>query len=132
MIDSDNMVHLRLVKQKMLLSAVVFYKISLDRCLLKYHEIKLPLLVGQETIECYDDIWNCVDQIHCEDLSLPDGEWEKPCRKMNAVYDHVPEVLRAYLPQYGDSSAYSLYRTKEFNDADDFIATSDPDAITEY
>ena len=38
--------------------------------------------------------------------------------------DHVPEVLRAYLPPDGDTNAFSLYRSNMFNEADDFIAAS--------
>jgi hypothetical protein len=80
--------------------------------------------VAQDAITHYDDMWWGADQIHCDDLSLPDGQWQDTCQEVKADNDHVPEVLRAYLPPDGDSSAFSLYRSKEFNEADDFIASS--------
>jgi phosphatidylserine/phosphatidylglycerophosphate/cardiolipin synthase-like enzyme len=43
---------------------------------------------------------------------------------VKATSDHVPEVLRAYLPPDGDSNSFSLYRSKEFSEADDFVAAS--------
>jgi hypothetical protein len=80
--------------------------------------------VAQDSITHYDDMWNGADQIHCEDLTLPDGQWQDTCQEVKATDDHVPEVLRAYLPPDGDSNAFSLYRSKEFNEADDFIEAS--------
>jgi hypothetical protein len=80
--------------------------------------------VAQDAITQYDDMWWGADQIHCEDLSLPDGQWQDTCQELKAENDHVPEVLRAYLPPDGDTSAFSLYRSKVFNEADDFIASS--------
>jgi phosphatidylserine/phosphatidylglycerophosphate/cardiolipin synthase-like enzyme len=80
--------------------------------------------VAQDVITHYDDMWNGADQIHCEDLTLPDGQWEDTCQEVKATSDHVPEVLRAYLPPNGDSNAFSLYRSKEFSEADDFVAAS--------
>jgi hypothetical protein len=80
--------------------------------------------VAQDVITHYDDMWNGADQIHCEDLTLPDGQWQDTCQEVKATSDHVPEVLRAYLPQDGDTNAFSLYRSKVFNEADDFVAAS--------
>jgi hypothetical protein len=80
--------------------------------------------VAQDTISHYDDMWNGANQIHCEDLTLPDGQWQDTCQELKATNDHVPEVLRAYLPPEGDTSAFSLYRSMVFNEADDFIASS--------
>jgi hypothetical protein len=80
--------------------------------------------VAQDVITHYDDMWSGADQIHCEDLTLPDGQWQDTCEEVKATSDHVPEVLRAYLPPDGDTNAFSLYRTKEFPEADDFIAAS--------
>jgi hypothetical protein len=80
--------------------------------------------VAQDAITHYDDMWNGADQVHCEDLTLPDGQWQDTCQELKATNDHVPEVLRAYLPPDGDANAFSLYRSKEFDEADDFIAAS--------
>lgn len=80
--------------------------------------------IAQDAIARYDDMWNGANQIHCEDLTLPDGQWQDTCQELQAKVDHVPEVLRAYLPGDGDSNAFFLYRTKVFSEADDFIAAS--------
>jgi phosphatidylserine/phosphatidylglycerophosphate/cardiolipin synthase-like enzyme len=69
-------------------------------------------------------MWNGADQIHCENLELPDGQWQDTCQEVKATNDHVPEVLRAYLPPDGDTNAFSLYRSKVFGESDDFIAAS--------
>jgi phosphatidylserine/phosphatidylglycerophosphate/cardiolipin synthase-like enzyme len=80
--------------------------------------------VAQDAITHYDDMWNGANQVHCEDLTLPDGQWQDTCQEVKATNDHVPEVLRAYLPMEGDTNAFSLYRSKVFGEADDFIAAS--------
>ena len=80
--------------------------------------------VAQDVITHYDDMWNGADQIHCEDLTLPDGQWQDTCEEIKATNDHVPEVLRAYLPPDGVTNAFSLYRSKVFPEADDFVAAS--------
>ncbi|KPK13385.1 MAG: hypothetical protein AMJ56_02080 [Anaerolineae bacterium SG8_19] len=80
--------------------------------------------VAQDAITHYDDMWGGADQIHCEDLTLTDGQWQDTCQEVKATNDHVPEVLRAYLSPEGDTSAFSLYRSEKFNEADDFIAAS--------
>jgi len=80
--------------------------------------------VAQDAITHYDDMWGGADQVHCDDLTLPDGQWQDTCEEIRANNDHVPEVLRAYLPPDGDSNAFSLYRSKVFNEADEFIASS--------
>ena len=80
--------------------------------------------VAQDTLTHYDDMWQDADQIHCEDLTLPDGKWQDTCQEVKATSDHVPEALRAYLPPDADTSAFSLYRSKEFPEADDFVAAS--------
>ena len=80
--------------------------------------------VAQDAITHYDDLWWGADQIHCDDLSLPDGQWEDTCQEIKADSDHVPEVLRTYLPSDGTTSAFSLYRSEKFNESDDFIEAS--------
>ncbi|MGB5843008.1 MAG: phospholipase D-like domain-containing protein [Anaerolineales bacterium] len=80
--------------------------------------------IAQDTLTHYDDMWHGADQIHCEDLTLPDGQWQDTCQEVKATSDHVPEVLRAYLPPDGDTNAFSLYRSKVFPEADDFVAAS--------
>jgi phosphatidylserine/phosphatidylglycerophosphate/cardiolipin synthase-like enzyme len=57
--------------------------------------------------------------------SPADGsDWTDTCQEVKAVADHVPEVLRYYLPPEGRNNAFSLYRNSAFKEADDFIAAS--------
>jgi phosphatidylserine/phosphatidylglycerophosphate/cardiolipin synthase-like enzyme len=81
--------------------------------------------VAQDAISAFDDMWSGADQIHCEDFHpSDDGEWEDTCQEVVAVSEHVPEVLRTYLPPDGNDLAFSIYRTKDYKEADTFIAAS--------
>jgi len=80
--------------------------------------------VAQEGISVYDDMWAGADQVYCEDFHPEDGsDWQDTCVEKKAVADHVPEVLRYYLPPNGNDNAFSLYRNIIFKEADNFIAT---------
>ncbi len=81
--------------------------------------------VAQDAISAYDDMWEGANQIHCEDFFPSDGlDWQDTCVEVSGVADHVPEVLRYFLPPEGDSSAFSLYRNNVFQEGDDFITAS--------
>jgi hypothetical protein len=80
--------------------------------------------IAQDATARYDDMWKGANQVHCEDLTLPDGQWQDTCQELKATNDHVPEVLRTYLPPDGNATSFFLYRTKVFSEADDFVAAS--------
>jgi phosphatidylserine/phosphatidylglycerophosphate/cardiolipin synthase-like enzyme len=81
--------------------------------------------VAQEAISAYDDMWSGADQIYCDDFFPTDGgDWQDTCEQVAAVNDHVPEVLRTYLPPEGDSVSFSLYHSTEYLEGDEFIAGS--------
>jgi len=81
--------------------------------------------VAQAAISAYDDMWSGADQIHCEDFHPPEGkDWQDTCEEISAVSDHLPEVLRFYLPPDADGTAFSLYRSSEYLEGDEFIAGS--------
>jgi phosphatidylserine/phosphatidylglycerophosphate/cardiolipin synthase-like enzyme len=81
--------------------------------------------VAQDAISAYDDMWNGADQIHCEDFHPPEGQdWQDTCEEIKAIADHVPEVLRVYLPPEAKSTAFSLYRSSAYLEGDKFIAGS--------
>ena len=80
---------------------------------------------AQDAISAFDDMWSGADQIHCDDFHPPnDDDWQDTCREVVATSGHVPEVLRTYLPPDGDDHAFSIYRTKDYKEADTFIAAS--------
>ncbi len=81
--------------------------------------------VAQDAIAAFDDMWSGADQIHCADFHPPDdGDWEATCQEIAASSGHVPEVLRTYLPPDGKDHAFSIYRSKDYKEADIFIGTS--------
>ncbi len=73
--------------------------------------------VVQDAHRAFDDLWTGANQRTCTDLTLPDGQWQNTCSQSKAISDHVPEVLKYYLTD-GDSTAFSLYRSKAYNEAD--------------
>jgi len=81
--------------------------------------------VAQEAISVYDDMWEGANQIHCEDFFPADGsDWKDTCTEVKSIADHVPEVLRYFLPPEGSDNAFSLYRNSVIKEGDEFIATS--------
>ena len=81
--------------------------------------------VAQDTISAYDDMWSDSDQIYCENFyPADDSDWQDTCEEIKGVSDHVPEVLRIYLPPETDGTAFSLYRSTEYLEGDEFIAGS--------
>ncbi len=79
--------------------------------------------IAQEAVSVYDDMWDGADQIHCEDFYPEDGsDWQKTCVEKKGVAEHVPEVMRYYLPPEGSDNTFSLYRNSVFKEADNFIA----------
>jgi phosphatidylserine/phosphatidylglycerophosphate/cardiolipin synthase-like enzyme len=79
--------------------------------------------IAQEALSVYDDMWEGANQIHCEDFYPADGsDWQDTCTELTAVADHVPEVMRYYLPPEGSDNTFSLYRNSVFKEADNFIA----------
>jgi phosphatidylserine/phosphatidylglycerophosphate/cardiolipin synthase-like enzyme len=81
--------------------------------------------VAQEAMSVYDDMWEGANQIYCEDFHPDDGsDWKNTCLEKKAVADHVPEVMRYYLPPEGNALAFSLYRNSVFKEADNFITST--------
>ncbi len=81
--------------------------------------------VAQEAISAFDDMWSGADQIHCDDFHPPDeDDWQATCQPVVAASGHVPEVLRTYVPPDATDHAFSLYRSKDYKEADTFIAAS--------
>jgi len=81
--------------------------------------------VAQEAVSAFDDLWSDANQVHCEDFNPPDGQnWQDTCVALTAKVDHVPEVVRTYLPENGEDHAFSLYRNIELKEADTFVAAS--------
>ena len=81
--------------------------------------------VAQDATSAFDDMWSDANQIHCDEFHPSDGrDWEDTCQQVVATSGHVPEVLRTYLPPEGSDHAFSVYRTKDYKEADTFISAS--------
>lgn len=75
--------------------------------------------VAQAARAAYDDQWSQADQLVCAELvSFAENVWRRVCREGTAVADHVPEVLRLYVPEDASSQAYPMYRTEKVLAAD--------------
>jgi phosphatidylserine/phosphatidylglycerophosphate/cardiolipin synthase-like enzyme len=73
---------------------------------------------AQATQRMFDDMWNGADQRHCLSLAPPYGiPWQATCYDKSAAVNHVPEVLKFYLPG-SESTAFSMYRSKVHDQAD--------------
>jgi phosphatidylserine/phosphatidylglycerophosphate/cardiolipin synthase-like enzyme len=74
--------------------------------------------VAQSALRMFDDMWIGADQRECLSFNPPFGiPWQLACIDKSANGDHLPEVLKYYLPE-GSSSAFSLYRSKVHDAAD--------------
>jgi phosphatidylserine/phosphatidylglycerophosphate/cardiolipin synthase-like enzyme len=81
--------------------------------------------VAQDAVSTYDDMWEGANQVYCDDLFPADGsDWQDTCVEQKAISDHVPEVLRYYLPPDGKDNTFSLYRNSVFKESDDFISAA--------
>ncbi len=79
--------------------------------------------VVQSSHRMFDDLWAGSDRYTCSDFYPSDVAWQTTCHIDTAVADHVPEVLKYYLPG-ADSTVFSMYRSKEHNEADRIVENS--------
>lgn len=79
--------------------------------------------VVQNTQRAFDDLWEGSVQTVCSDFYPPHGIWQLTCRQETAVVDHVPEVLKYYVPD-ADSHIFSMYRSKNHDEADSIVGLS--------
>jgi len=77
----------------------------------------------QNSLRMYDDLWEGSDLRTCSDFYPPYLVWQATCRGSTAVSDHVPEVLKYYIPGAG-SNAFSMYRSKDYDEADRIVENS--------
>jgi phosphatidylserine/phosphatidylglycerophosphate/cardiolipin synthase-like enzyme len=73
--------------------------------------------VAQDGQLAFDDLWLGSVQRHCSDLFPSRLPWRLTCRDNPATSDHVPEVMRYYLPG-GEGTALSMLRTVAHDEAD--------------
>jgi cardiolipin synthase len=79
--------------------------------------------IAQSSHRMFDDLWAGSDELTCSNFSPGYRIWQATCRSSTAVADHVPEVLKYYLPG-GQSTAFSMYRNKDHDEADRIVENS--------
>ena len=76
--------------------------------------------IVQNSLRTFDDLWAGSPQLICSELNPRFIPWQATCRQETATADHPPEVLKYYLP--GDESTiFSMYRSKEHDEADRIV-----------
>ncbi len=75
--------------------------------------------VAQTSLRAFDDLWQASTHIHCQNID-PNSSflWMFSCSTDHAVAEHVPEVLRFYVPE-GTGNAFSIYRTQKYKEGDE-------------
>jgi phosphatidylserine/phosphatidylglycerophosphate/cardiolipin synthase-like enzyme len=75
--------------------------------------------VAQPGMAAFDDEWNGSNQLFCSDLAIggKTDSWKKSCEWKTGTASHVPEVLK-YRPAEESSTAFALYRTDVYKEAD--------------
>lgn len=73
--------------------------------------------VAQDGRRAFDELWEGATQRHCSELFPAYRLWRLSCRDTKATVDHVPEVMRYYLPGEG-STTFSSLRTAAYDEAD--------------
>lgn len=69
--------------------------------------------VAQAARAAYDDQWSQSDQLVCAELvGFAENVWRRVCKRGTAVADHIPEVLRLYVPE--DASRTLCIAPKRF------------------
>ena len=79
--------------------------------------------IVQNSHRTFDDLWEGSPQYVCSDFYSSFIPWQVTCRQETAAVDHVPEVLKYYLPGAG-STIFSMYRSKEHDEADRIVESS--------
>ncbi|NJN53951.1 MAG: hypothetical protein HC804_03855 [Anaerolineae bacterium] len=69
--------------------------------------------VAQAARAAYDDLWAGSDTLECGRLvSEWENLWQWSCDRGTAVVNHLPEVLKYYVPAGETTDAYAMYRTE--------------------
>lgn len=75
--------------------------------------------VAQSALAVFDDQWNGSSQLVCSDLAIGEktDTWKNSCEWKSGMASHVPEALK-YRPAEESSTAFALYRTDVYKEAD--------------
>jgi phosphatidylserine/phosphatidylglycerophosphate/cardiolipin synthase-like enzyme len=93
-----------------------------DRCDLG---IQISGPVTQDAQRAFDDLWADSNGRYCLDFHpMLDIAWQTTCRSYKVTSEHVPEVVRYYLPDGPRSNAFSMYRSKAYSLADHQVTSA--------
>jgi cardiolipin synthase len=79
--------------------------------------------IVQNVHRTFDDLWEGSPQLTCSDFYPSFIPWQATCQRETGTSDHVPEVLNYFLPGAG-STIFSMYRSKEHDEADRIVESS--------
>jgi phosphatidylserine/phosphatidylglycerophosphate/cardiolipin synthase-like enzyme len=79
--------------------------------------------VAQDARRAFDELWAGAVRRHCANFFPFHRQWQLTCRDSRASADHVPEVMRYYLPR-GSATAFSMLRTHVHDEADEQIVAA--------
>ena len=80
--------------------------------------------VAQDSVLAFDELWVGSDERTCTDFDPIYGVWQATCYDFKATGQHVPEVMKYYIPENGDATAFSMFRNVSRDEADWQVANA--------
>ena len=80
--------------------------------------------VAQDSVLAFDELWVGSDERACTDFDPIHGVWQATCYDFKATGQHVPEVMKYYVPENGDATAFSMFRNVSRDEADWQVANA--------
>ena len=76
--------------------------------------------VAQSSLQAFDELWQASTRFHCATIDPNESAWWiLSCQGQPGLAEHVPEVLKFYVPNQPASNAFSIFRTEKFREADE-------------
>ena len=80
--------------------------------------------VVQDSVVAFDELWVGSDERTCTDFDPIYGLWQASCYDFKATGQHVPEVMKYYIPETAKATAFSMFRNNVRDEADWQIANA--------
>ena len=80
--------------------------------------------VAQDSVLAFDELWVGSDERTCTDFDPIHGVWQATCYDFKANGQHVPEVMKYYIPESGDTTAFSMFRNVSRDESDWQVANA--------
>lgn len=80
--------------------------------------------VVQDSVVAFDELWVDSDERTCTDFNPIYGVWQATCFDFKATGQHVPEVMKYYIPETAEATAFSMFRNNVRDESDWQIANA--------